>query len=42
MGANIWDNTKYFNVWLTQLQGGLLGYGTFPDDGIPNEQGVGG
>jgi hypothetical protein len=26
----IWDPTRYCNIWVTQLQGGLLGYATFP------------
>ena len=39
-GADIWDNTKYFNVWLCELSGGILGYSTFPEDGVNDEQGV--
>ncbi len=39
-GADVWDNTKYYNVWLCQLSGGLLGYATFPGDGVDDEQGV--
>lgn len=30
-GADIWDNSKYFNVWICALSNGLLGYSTFPD-----------
>jgi hypothetical protein len=26
----IWDPTRYLNVWVTDLSGGLLGYATFP------------
>lgn len=26
----IWDPIRYFNVWVTALGGGLLGYATFP------------
>ena len=26
----IWDPNRYFNVWVTALGGGLLGYATFP------------
>ncbi len=25
-----WDPTKYFNVWVTELSGGVLGYAQFP------------
>ena len=28
--GSIWDPTKYFNVWVTQLNGGVLGYAQFP------------
>ncbi len=35
---SIWDATKYFNVWVMNLNG-LLGYAQFPD--APNELGVG-
>ena len=39
-GTEIWNGDKYFNVWVCALANNLLGYGTFPDDGKPNEQGV--
>ena len=29
-GSDIWDHTKYVNMWIGNLEGGLLGYGTFP------------
>jgi Pregnancy-associated plasma protein-A len=29
-GDDAWDATKYLNVWLCNLGGGLLGYATFP------------
>lgn len=29
-GDNAWDATKYLNIWLCNLGGGLLGYATFP------------
>ena len=35
---SIWDATKYFNIWVMNLNG-LLGYAQFPD--APNELGVG-
>lgn len=40
LGANIWSSEKYFNVWICNLPSGLLGYSTFPDDGLVDEQGV--
>lgn len=39
-GADSWDTEKYFNVWICQITGGILGYATFPNDGAPFEQGV--
>lgn len=39
-GTEIWNGDKYFNVWVCALADNLLGYGTFPDDGKPDEQGV--
>jgi hypothetical protein len=39
-GADIWDGDRYFNVWVCVLSGNILGYATFPDDGVPDEQGV--
>ena len=29
-GANAWDATKYLNIWVCNLGGGLLGYAQFP------------
>lgn len=39
-GANVWSSDKYFNVWITSLSNNVLGYATFPDDGLVDEQGV--
>jgi Pregnancy-associated plasma protein-A/Secretion system C-terminal sorting domain len=39
-GADIWDGSRYLNVWVCPLSNSLLGYGTFPNDGVPDEQGV--
>lgn len=33
----IWDPTKYFNIWVANIQGGVLGYAQFP-----NSSGLGG
>ena len=29
-GDNAWDSTKYLNIWVCTLGGGLLGYAQFP------------
>jgi hypothetical protein len=29
-GSNAWDATKYLNIWVCNLSGGLLGYAQFP------------
>lgn len=39
-GTDIWDGDKYFNVWVVGLAGSALGFATFPNDGVPYEQGV--
>lgn len=39
-GADAWDPANYFNVWICPLSNNLLGYATFPDEGLTNEQGV--
>lgn len=40
-GADAWNPTKYFNVWVCTMTGGLLGYSTMPGDGsTSNEEGV--
>lgn len=39
-GADAWDTDKYLNIWICDLSGTTLGYATFPDDGVKDEQGV--
>ncbi|MFT3827728.1 MAG: M43 family zinc metalloprotease [Chitinophagaceae bacterium] len=39
-GASVWDPNKYMNVWVTNLSGGILGYGTFPNTTVSAEQGI--
>lgn len=29
-GDNIWDRSKYLNIWVCNLSGGILGYAQFP------------
>ncbi len=29
-GANVWDHSKYLNIWVCNLSGGVLGYATLP------------
>ena len=29
-GINAWNTSEYFNIWVCDLSGGLLGYATFP------------
>jgi len=33
-GLNAWDPTKYLNIWVCNLGGGLCGYSQFPTSGI--------
>ncbi|MEO6168891.1 MAG: M43 family zinc metalloprotease [Chitinophagales bacterium] len=41
-GHDNWDPTRYLNIWVCNLGGGLLGYATFPADlqSNPDEDGV--
>ena len=40
-GADSWNTSKYFNVWVCPLPSSLLGYSTLPQDGTPaTEEGV--
>jgi hypothetical protein len=44
--ATQWDPTRYLNIWVADLGGGLLGYAQFPDLsgllGMPGDDGMGG
>lgn len=41
--ATIWDPTRYMNVWVANLSGGLLGFAQFPTgSGLPGLGGGGG
>jgi PKD repeat protein len=39
-GADPWDVTKYVNIWICDLTGGLLGYGEFPTGTISQTWGL--
>jgi hypothetical protein len=39
-GANAWDHNRFFNVWITELSQGYLGYATFPNSTVAAEDGV--
>lgn len=39
-GDNQWDPTRYLNIWVCNLGGGLLGYGEFPTSPLSNTYGV--
>ena len=38
-GKDIWDASKYLNIWVGELEGGIFGYAQFPG-GNPNTDGV--
>ncbi len=39
-GADAWDHNRFFNVWITDLTQGYLGYSTFPNSSPASEDGV--
>ncbi|WP_372364743.1 zinc metalloprotease [Candidatus Uabimicrobium sp. HlEnr_7] len=39
-GQDAWDSTRYLNLWVGNLSGGLLGYAQFPDTGSASTDGV--
>lgn len=39
-GATIWNSSKYLNIWVCNLGGGVLGYSTFPTSAGASEQGI--
>lgn len=39
-GADAWDNSRFFNVWITDLQQPYLGYATFPNGSSAAEDGI--
>jgi hypothetical protein len=39
-GDDAWDVTRYMNIWVCNLGGGLLGYGEFPTGSLSNTYGL--
>ncbi|MGZ3898979.1 MAG: zinc metalloprotease, partial [Bacteroidia bacterium] len=38
--GSIWNTNQYFNIWVMNLGGGLLGYATFPNPGTSGLSGL--
>ena len=36
-GKNAWDATKYLNIWVCDISGGILGYAQFPGGGASTD-----
>lgn len=39
-GLNAWDVSKYLNIWVCNIGGGILGYGEFPAGAFSNTYGL--
>ncbi|HAE13869.1 MAG TPA: hypothetical protein DCG24_06525 [Bacteroidetes bacterium] len=39
-GLDQWDPTRYFNIWVCNISGGILGYGEFPTGTVSDTYGV--
>lgn len=39
-GSDAWDVTKYVNIWICDIGGGILGYAEFPSNTISNTWGL--
>ncbi|WP_166437116.1 M43 family zinc metalloprotease [Niastella caeni] len=39
-GANAWNSSRFLNIWVCNLAGGVLGYSTFPTSASAAEQGI--
>ncbi|HEY1199678.1 MAG TPA: M43 family zinc metalloprotease, partial [Niastella sp.] len=39
-GANVWSSSRYLNIWVCTLAGGILGYSTFTNSASADEQGI--
>ncbi len=39
-GDDAWDVTRYMNIWVCNIGGGILGYGEFPTSSLSNTYGL--
>lgn len=39
-GSDAWNTSKYLNIWVCNLSGGLLGFATFPGSGGSSTDGI--
>ncbi len=39
-GQDAWDTDRYLNVWVANLENNLVGFGSYPGQNIPAEDGV--
>lgn len=39
-GSDAWDTKRYLNIWITNIEGGILGWAQFPDAGSIYTDGV--
>lgn len=39
-GSDAWNTENYFNIWICLMSDNILGYASFPDEGLTVEQGV--
>ena len=39
-GSDAWDTKRYLNIWITNIEGGILGWAQFPDIGSIYTDGV--
>ncbi|NRB51179.1 MAG: T9SS type A sorting domain-containing protein [Saprospiraceae bacterium] len=39
-GQDAWDTDRYLNIWIANLENNLVGFGSYPGQNIPEEDGV--
>ncbi|MBX2870862.1 MAG: T9SS type A sorting domain-containing protein [Saprospiraceae bacterium] len=39
-GQDVWDPERYLNIWIANLENNLVGFGSYPGQNIPAEDGV--
>lgn len=39
-GQDAWDTNQYLNIWIAKLENSLVGFGSYPGQNIPAEDGV--